>query len=656
VDESHHAVSALSREMLANFNPSFVLDLTATPKKDANIISYVDALQLKKEDMVKLPVIVYNMRTKAEVIGEAIYLRRRLEAEAIAERQKTGRYIRPIALFQAEPKGKDDNTTFEKLKKELIEAGIPKSHIAIKTADVNELRGVELLSEDCPIRYIITVNALKEGWDCPFAYILATVANRSSVVDVEQILGRVLRLPHTERNEKNTLNISYCLTSSDDFHKTLGLVVKGLLRAGFSEKDYDPHDYSRPAPKETPPAIEQQSMPEAPEPSADEDEAVDPAAIKEYVEARENPVDSDNTSSRPDPLSFGEESAGKFDDYVERETQTSKVAEAVREKMHVFEISKEFAEEAKGLLLPQFVMPRDIPLLTGDTDSLLSEDALSVGFTLKNKDAMIDFLSIDAEIARVDIDDSTKDRPKAWKLKDAENEFFRELFNSQPTEKRMADCKENIRRFLDKDNNLAGVSDYLDRIIGTLTTEQIEDLLQSPYKYAEKIRKKIKGILLKHREDKFNLWLEQSKITVKPHYAFPKTIAPLRFTQTMPNSLYTAEEDMNGLEKDVVWAIANLPNIRWWHRNISKTGFCVNGFENAYPDVIVMMKNGKLLLLETKGDHLENTESKRKCYIGRKWASLAGANYGYYMVFRDKELKWDGAVRFDRLLEIVRGM
>jgi len=67
----------------------------------------------------------------------------------------------------------------------------------IKTADVNELKGVDLLRPDCPIRYIITINALKEGWDCPFAYILASIANRTSRIEVEQIVGRVLRLGAT---------------------------------------------------------------------------------------------------------------------------------------------------------------------------------------------------------------------------------------------------------------------------------------------------------------------------------------------------------------------------------------------------------------------------------------------------------------------------
>jgi type III restriction enzyme len=653
VDESHHAVSALSKEMLTNFNPAFVLDLTATPKKDANIISYVDAMQLKRENMVKLPVIVYNMRTKSEVIGEAIYVRGKLEAEAAAERERMRRYIRPIALFQAEPKGKDDNTTFERLKKDLIEAGIPQSHIAIKTADVNELRGVDLLSPDCPIRYIITVNALKEGWDCPFAYILATVANRSSIVDVEQILGRVLRLPNTTKSANNTLNISYCLTSSASFHETLERVVAGLQNAGFSRKDYRAVDNALTVVPVPPVSIPVKQEFDSPQPDTEQDDPTDISVIVAHIAEREQTAAPDADNKSADLLYQAELTAQAYDSFVEEQGETYTVAAEVREKMNEFHIADEFAEEVKDLLLPQFVIPLEIPILTGDTTKLLTEEDLTAGFTLKNKDATIDFLSIDAEIARVDVSGTA---PKAWKLSGIDNEFFRDWFNSLPTDERVAECKGIIRRYLDKNNSLTGISGYIDSVVETLSAEQLDDLQQSPYKYAEKIRRKINELLLIHRENKFKLWREQGRITVEPRYAFPATIAPLKFTQTIPGSLYTAEEDMNGLEKDVVWAIANIGNVRWWHRNASKTGFCVNGFDHAYPDIIVMTRSGKVLLLETKGDHLENSESERKCCIGREWANLAGTNYRYYMVFRDKALTWDGAVRFDGLIEIMRGL
>ena len=53
--------------------------------------------------MVKLPVIVYNRTSRDSVIDDAIHLRGILEQQAIEEEERTGRYIRPIVLFQAQP-------------------------------------------------------------------------------------------------------------------------------------------------------------------------------------------------------------------------------------------------------------------------------------------------------------------------------------------------------------------------------------------------------------------------------------------------------------------------------------------------------------------------------------------------------------------------
>ena len=108
----------------------------------------------------------------------------------------------------------------------------------------DELKGVDLMHKDCPVRYIITVNALKEGWDCPFAYILASLADKSSAVDVEQILGRVLRQPYVVRHQKQLLNLSFVLTASSKFNDTLNNIVKGLQDSGFSRDDYRAEELS----------------------------------------------------------------------------------------------------------------------------------------------------------------------------------------------------------------------------------------------------------------------------------------------------------------------------------------------------------------------------------------------------------------------------
>jgi type III restriction enzyme len=239
VDESHNAESDLSVEMLRNINPCFILDLTATPRNNSNIISYVSPMELKRENMVKLPVIVYNHHNNNDVMRDALDLQRKLEARANACMEKGGEYIRPIVLFQAQPKTNQDNATFEKIKQTLIDLGIGPHRIAIKTAAINELKSWDdLLAPDCPIRYIITVNALKEGWDCPFAYILASLANKASTVDVEQILGRILRQPYAKKSQDRFLNMSYVFTASAMFQDTLENIVKALNKAGFSKMDY----------------------------------------------------------------------------------------------------------------------------------------------------------------------------------------------------------------------------------------------------------------------------------------------------------------------------------------------------------------------------------------------------------------------------------
>lgn len=148
---------------------------------------------------------------------------------------------------------------------------------------------MDLLSPDCPIRYIITVNALKEGWDCPFAYVLASLANKTSQVDVEQILGRILRLPYTCEHRHPSLNMSYVLTSSNDFDDTVRRIIQGLNSAGFSDKDY------RLAPSLVPKAVEppvsaqtELSLPE-PKPENDHDDIddVDGKEIKAELERRQ---------------------------------------------------------------------------------------------------------------------------------------------------------------------------------------------------------------------------------------------------------------------------------------------------------------------------------------------------------------------------------
>lgn len=431
VDESHNASSDLSTEMLNNLNPSFVLDLTATPRRNSNIISYVDARELKKEHMVKLPVVVYNRTTRQSVIQDAIQLRGSIEREAIAAEAAGGKYIRPIVLFQAQPRTGDSSDTFDKIKAMLIDMGIAEDQIAVKTSNVDNLKGKDLMSRDCPIRYIITVNALKEGWDCPFAYILASLANRTSTVDVEQILGRILRQPYAVQHASPLLNTSYVLTNSVDFHSTLEKIVVGLNKAGFSRKDYRIGE-TIDIPQAQPEAI-QAEIPMDPQPVQD---TFDDINVQEVKTALESGVSVD-----PAVTTMVQEAAQQAADYnaAINEPGDGFMGGELGEMLTQNKIQAHFAEEAAALRVPQFFL-RSVPDLFGGEFELLEPENLSEGFSLAGQDAQVHFQLATGEMYRVDVEENGEAVPKYKRASSELSEYIRSRLAQLPPEQKIQSC------------------------------------------------------------------------------------------------------------------------------------------------------------------------------------------------------------------------
>ncbi len=205
VDEAHNNRTDRFFKTLGRLNPSCIVEMTATPVPGNNVLYHVAAQELKAEQMIKLPIVLAeHPEGWRECLRDAILTRDRLELEA----QKEPDYIRPIALVQAQPKGGE--AVVDVVRRHLIEQEkIPAAQIAIATGTQKELEGINLFDPGCPIRYVITVEALKEGWDCPFAYVLASLQSVNSAKDVEQLLGRVLRMPYARRRQQEALNRAY---------------------------------------------------------------------------------------------------------------------------------------------------------------------------------------------------------------------------------------------------------------------------------------------------------------------------------------------------------------------------------------------------------------------------------------------------------------
>jgi len=239
IDEAHNVRTALSFDTLARFSPAMILELTATPQlvhepnKDkyaSNILFSVSAAALKSEAMIKMPIRLTTHKNWQKTIAAACDCQVALEQTAQAEARETGEYLRPIVLLQAQSASKNDNKLLE-------ERAIPQEQIAVHTGnrhDLDEIKDIQ--SPNCPLRYIITVQKLKEGWDCPFAYILCSVAEQISPVAVEQLLGRVLRMPKAKRKQRDALNEAYAFVSADSFDAAAKKLRDGLVEGTGSGK------------------------------------------------------------------------------------------------------------------------------------------------------------------------------------------------------------------------------------------------------------------------------------------------------------------------------------------------------------------------------------------------------------------------------------
>lgn len=660
VDESHNAESDLSVDMLKEINPSFILDLTATPRNNSNIISFIDALELKKENMVKLPVIVYNHQDKTEVINSALQLQKRLELQAKDEEKKGGKYIRPIVLFQAQPKNADDNTTFEKLKEKLIELKIPEEQIKIKTANLNELKNIDLMDKACPVRYIITINALKEGWDCPFAYILASLADKSSAVDVEQILGRVLRQPYVMKHNFPLLNLSYVLTASSKFLDTLDNIVKGLNKAGFSDKDYKLADTT---------AIETQKQTD---PLQQLTLTIPTAELVQTTETSED-ITSDIDTSRivlptdsvtpSDSVTAIENSALEQNQEFEKTVSeiesgnTTVLPSELKELVRTYTIKNIFKEQADKINLPQFFLKIPANDLFGirEEEIALEKENLLEGFALSKCDINIAFDNIASELYKVDLDETKKEHTPTFVRLDGTVKESILTYILDPARKDSR-VKNFTKRIMDIIGNMYPIPDkeiekYISRILEDFKDEQFSDFANNEYTYTDKIKKKIKELSENFAEQKFKDLLDTDRVYIKKAYKLPKKISPGNTAKDIAKALYEKEENMNGFEERVINEIGNMQNIAFWTRNIEKKGFRINGFVNHYPDFIIQTKSGKTVVLETKGDHLD---AEQKIRLGGLWASKAGNNYRYFMVYERRTV--DNAYKLEDFLNIMKNI
>jgi type III restriction enzyme len=243
IDEGHKAYSKSAQDTIANFNPSILVELSATPSPNSNILVSVGGQELNEEEMIKLDIHLTNKASYEwkDCLRDSIAKREDLHRQAVEHQGRTGVYIRPICLIQVERTGRDQRDDIKYIHAEdarnflIKECSISPDSIAIKSSEKDDIEGIDLFDRDCPICYIITKQALQEGWDCSFAYILTILTNPNSKNAITQLVGRILRQPYARKTNVKSLDECYVFCFKQKAKSLIDSIRQGLQSEGLGD-------------------------------------------------------------------------------------------------------------------------------------------------------------------------------------------------------------------------------------------------------------------------------------------------------------------------------------------------------------------------------------------------------------------------------------
>lgn len=636
MDEAHNARTHLTFEVLNRIAPSCIVELTATPDNDprtgSNVLCRVSAAELKAESMIKLPIVLTETAASWEAaVSDALRTRRRLAGLAKDESQ----YIRPILLIQAENQDRPANV--ETIKKYLLEnERIPEESIAVATGTQRELEGIDLFKENCPIEIIITVQALKEGWDCSFAYVFCSTANIHSATSVEQLLGRVLRMPYVKRRKAPDLNKAYAHASSPRFSEAATQLEASMVALGFD-------------PAEAAQAIERGQPNSGGLPLFDAPVTVELTAPPDLTGLTEREREQVVVHSGPD----GRPSIEVLGPVSEPLREKIVAAVAPADRPEVERKLREYTEAPRRPLTPaerreSFCVPRLCVRLDGEL-RLFDEDLILDAYSW-------DLLSRKPDLSGFQYDQATR----TFEL-DVDGNKIRTTFvgtDQLDLSLMPVDWKEtDLVRWLEKeirqqDVNPEKMREFARRAVSSLLASgrfDLSTLVRAKYL----LRRELLGAIAKSREAAFRNGYQE--LLFGPSAA-PETTYEYSFDfESKPypaNWFYEGgynwkahyhklpgELKSEGEEFECAKALDAQPEVLYWVRNLAgqkESSFWLQtATDRFYPDFVGMLKDGRALVVEYKGEpYSDSADTMEKRSVGQRYEDSSHGKALFLMAVR----------------------
>ena len=639
VDEAHNFSTGLSEEVQKRINAACVIEFTATPTASSNILHSVSAMELKAEEMIKLPIVLTEHKTWEEAVRDSILTRQRLETLCAQESS----YIRPIVLFQAE--NQDQDITWQVLKDYMItNENISETKIAVVTGDQRELDGINLFDPSCPVDFIITVQALKEGWDCSFAYVFCSVANIHSAKDVEQILGRVLRMPYAKRRTHEDLNRAYAHVSSTSWPNAVMQLHDRLVdKMGFEAEEVDDSIETRQPGLGLYDLASGESF-RLPEPVILN---LRPDALSDFAEEdRQGIVIEKSDTSGVVAKVVGALSAEAQSKLLSRLSSDNPPQVKVQLQIHQSALHRAIAPVNRGekFVVPQLVLRIDGELelpdagtflyagdwqLTGpahlsETEFSLQPDGKTFAIDIEEGHIRHSFVAV-ADQLNLDLVDTgwTRNALSQW--------LDKRLRQPDIPHPQMLEFARRTIVWLETDRNIPLTALTRGRFL-------LHKVLESKIRQMrEQARKRGYQALLFGPQPKAEVSFDYS-FSFEPNGYYPQR--QYRGAFNPRKHFYPTIAEMNGEEAECAKAIEMHPRVKYWVRNLERDSRAFRlptSSDFFYPDFVGLLDDGRIIVVEYKGDFLRNPDTEEKENIGQLWAKESRGRGLFLMAFKQDE-------------------
>ena len=648
MDEAHNARTPLTFETLKRIHPKCIIELTATPDTSdtsaSNVLYHVSASELKAEQMIKLPIMLTEHDDWKGAVSDAVLTRNKLATES----QKEAQYIRPIVLFQADKK--NGETPWQVLKQYLIDdLKIDENTIAVATGKVREIDGVDLFSRECKIEYIITVEALKEGWDCSFAYVFCSVRDVKSSKDAEQLLGRVLRMPFAQRRKSEALNRAYAHLASPRFADAAKQLTDKLINMGFeamevpanirrgNNADLFGDDGFTPQKAEEPPF--EFDLPDTPAIASEKGKLPDTVMISENADGCKvvltGMLDAALIDELLKPLKGKTKKETK--EKIVQHNERIHSAKSPSDRGEAFSALPQLCINDQGEL--DLLEPESFLYIKGDWSPLDFKIELP-GFSIRHTEHTFE---VDIEGKKVN-----------YKIADETDVYDLDLVDTDISES-------DFVRWLDRELRNTHVNQstmlaYISQTVSYLTGEKgytLTALIRCKFLLVRALRLRLQQLQDKARAKGFQQTLFENEVDLEVSFKYdfcfnpglyPISGAPYSGRYKFNKHYYSLIDDLkvDGEEFFCAQAIDGISEIKHWVRNLVRKNEASFRLPIStgwfYPDFVAELNDGRILVIEYKGEvYKTNDDSKEKIAVGQFWAERSKGKCLFLMAVETDE-------------------